>query len=49
MHIRTSMAAVMFSAVFFAYPAHAQYAGPSVVAAVTVEEILNRPVDDQEI
>lgn len=42
---------VLFStAVFtFASPAQSQYAGPSAAPAVSVEEILKNPVDDQEI
>lgn len=33
----------------FGSVAHAQYTGPSHTAAVSVEEILKNPVDDQEV
>lgn len=33
----------------FAFPAYAQYSGPSEIEQVTVAEILDNPVDDQDV
>jgi len=36
-------------AAFLAFPAHAQYSGPSEVSQASVAEILKSPVDDQDV
>ena len=50
MKIRLSVVAFA-SAVMFMAPlsGHAQYSGPSAAPVVSVEEILQRPIDDQEV
>lgn len=50
MRVRVSLASLLAVTAFsFALPAQAQYVGPSSTPAVSVEEILKNPVDDQEV
>lgn len=45
---RSLLAAAMITGTF-AFPAHAQYTGPSEIEQLTVAEILENPVDDQDV
>lgn len=50
MKTRLSFAALFsVAAASLAFTAQAQYAGPSSAAAVSVEQILQSPIDDQDI
>lgn len=50
MRVRLSLCTLFSVATFsLAFTAQAQYVGPSSTAAVSVEEILENPVDDQDV
>lgn len=50
MNVRLPLAAVFATGLYLVtFPLHAQYIGPSAMPAVSVEDILKKPIDDQDI